>query len=128
MVGIQSLSDIPLAQFHNHGNSALSVPGTLLDGIWITGGSATTTKPATLIEPSGTTSTGWSTSGTGLGVNAPSGFVGNLVDFQLNGASLFKVPASNSINVTGSRGGNAALASLLTILATYNLITDGSSP
>lgn len=29
--------------------------------------------------------------------------------------------------VTGSRGGNAALASLLTTLATYGLITDGSS-
>lgn len=30
--------------------------------------------------------------------------------------------------VTGSRGGNAALASLLTKLATYGLIVDGSSP
>lgn len=29
--------------------------------------------------------------------------------------------------VSGSRGGNAALASLLTVLATYGLITDGSS-
>ena len=29
--------------------------------------------------------------------------------------------------VTGSRGGNAALASLLTALATYGLITDSSS-
>lgn len=29
--------------------------------------------------------------------------------------------------VSGSRGGNAALASLLTALATYGLITDGTS-
>jgi hypothetical protein len=30
--------------------------------------------------------------------------------------------------VTGSRGGNAALASLLTALAAQGLIVDGSSP
>jgi hypothetical protein len=33
----------------------------------------------------------------------------------------------NPPNVTGSRGGNAALASLLTKLASIGLITDGSS-
>jgi hypothetical protein len=44
-----------------------------------------------LIEPSGTTSTAWSTSGTGLGVNAPSGFAGNLLDLQVNGTSIFSV-------------------------------------
>lgn len=121
-------TNLAVAWFENHNNAAASLPIQLISGTWFTGGSATTTKPTLLIQPTGTTSAGWSTDGTGLGVNAPSGFVGNLVDFQLNGASLFKVPASNSINVTGSRGGNAALASLLSILATYNLITDGSSP
>lgn len=35
--------------------------------------------------------------------------------------------ASAKLTVTGSRGGNAALASLLTQLATYGLITDSSS-
>lgn len=30
--------------------------------------------------------------------------------------------------ITGSRGGNAALASLLTALASYNLITDSTTP
>jgi hypothetical protein len=30
-------------------------------GTWITGGTATTTKPQVLIEPTGTTSTAWST-------------------------------------------------------------------
>lgn len=35
--------------------------------------------------------------------------------------------ASTKQSVTGSRGGNAALASLLTALAAYGLITDGTS-
>lgn len=68
-------------------NGALSAPASAFTGTWITGGSATTTKPQVLIEPAGATSTGWSTSGTGFGVNAASGFVGNLLDLQLNGSA-----------------------------------------
>lgn len=69
-------------------SGAVSAPGFTGTGTWYTGGSATTTKPYVLIEPTGTTSTGWSTSGTGIGVNAASGFTGNLIDLQLNGASV----------------------------------------
>jgi hypothetical protein len=74
-------------------NGALSATGIAgvpfaLTGTWIgAGGTSTTTKPQVLIEPTGTTSTGWSTSGTGLGVNAASGFAGNLLDLQVNGTS-----------------------------------------
>jgi hypothetical protein len=66
---------------------AASTPPVSFTGSWFTGGTATTTKPQLLIEPTGTTSTAWSTSGTGLGVNAASGFAGNLADLQLNGTS-----------------------------------------
>lgn len=66
-------------------NGAASTPPLDITGTWFTGGTATTTKPQVLIEPSGTTSTAWSTSGTGLGVNAASGFAGNLLDLQVNG-------------------------------------------
>lgn len=75
------------------GNGALSSgagPALSLTGTWVTGGSATTTKPLMLIEPSGTTSTGWSTNGTGLGVNAASGFTGSLIDEQVSGTSRLK--------------------------------------
>jgi len=82
-------------------NSALSDPAFHSSGTWITGGDATTTKPHHLIEPSGTTSTGWSTNGTGLGINAASGSTGNLLDLQVNGSSRFKVPASGSLFETG---------------------------
>lgn len=66
---------------------AASTPPASFTGSWFTGGTATTTKPQVLIEPTGTTSTAWSTSGTGLGVNAASGFSGLLADLQLNGTS-----------------------------------------
>ena len=84
------------------GNGALSAPAITGYGTWITGGTATTTKPYALIEPTGATSTGWSTSGTGLGVNAASGFTGNLLDLQLNGAARLKVALDGSLTSMGS--------------------------
>jgi hypothetical protein len=68
-------------------NGAASTPPLELTGTWFTGGTSTTTKPQVLIEPAGATSTAWSTSGTGLGVNAASGFTGRLLDLQTNGTS-----------------------------------------
>lgn len=68
-------------------NGAASAPPMSLTGTWFTGGTSTTTKPQFLIEPAGTTSTSWSTAGTGLGINAPNGFTGNLLDLQVDGVS-----------------------------------------
>lgn len=70
-------------------NGAASAPSLHLNGTVFTGGSATTTKPLYLIEPTGTTSTGWSTSGTLLGVNAPSGFAGSVLAAQVNAVNVF---------------------------------------
>ena len=80
---------------------AASTPAESITGTWYTGGTATTTKPQLLVEPTGTTSTGWSTSGTGLGINAASGFSGNLLDAQLAGTSKYKV--SSDGDVTGGK-------------------------
>lgn len=68
---------------------AASTPPLLLNGTIFTGGSATTTKPQFLIEPAGTTSTAWKTAGTMLGVNAPTGFTGDL--FTVQRAASLKV-------------------------------------
>ena len=68
-------------------NGAASTPPITLSGTWFTGGSGTTTKPQLLVEPAGTTSTAWSTGGTGIGINAPSGFAGRLFDFKINNSS-----------------------------------------
>lgn len=82
-------------------NGAASVSNILGSGTWFTGGSATTTKPYLLIEPSGTTSNGWSTSGTGIGVNAASGFAGNLLDLQVAGVRQLSVGAGGDVAATG---------------------------
>jgi hypothetical protein len=78
-------------------NGAASAPPGTFTGTWFTGGTATTTKPQLLIEPSGATSTAWSTAGTGFGVNAASGFAGNLLDLQVNGTSKFNVTSTGLV-------------------------------
>ena len=71
----------------NSTNGAASTPVVRLTGTTFTGGTGTTTKPTFLIEPTGVTSTGWGTNGTMFGANCPSGYVGKMLDFQLNGVS-----------------------------------------
>ena len=102
-------------------NGAASTPPVLLSGTIFTGGSATTTKPAHLIEPTGTTSTAWSTSGTIYGGNAPSGFTGNLLDLQVNGSSKARLTADGKLQLNGSNViiSNGAVATLSLDL-TYN--------
>lgn len=91
----------------NSYTSVASSPAKVFTGTWFTGGTATTTKPHFLIEPTGTTSTAWSTSGTGLGVNAASGFAGRLLDLQVNGTSNFNVSSTGAfVAVGGSAGVN----------------------
>lgn len=93
-------------------NGAASTPPQKLTGTWFTGGSATTTKPQLLIEPTGATSTAWSTSGTGIGVNAASGFAGNLLDLQVNGVSEFRLAAA-SLTLGRSSGGAVAQLAII---------------
>jgi hypothetical protein len=103
-------------------NGAASAPPGAFTGTWFTGGSATTTKPQVVIEPTGTTSTAWSTSGTGLGVNAVSAFAGRLLDLQINGTSewnfsgtVFGIGEANDIAVgttTGTKIGTATTQKL----------------
>jgi hypothetical protein len=85
-------------RFINSYNATASSPAKAFTGTWFTGGTSTTTKPQVVIEPTGTTSTSWSTSGTGFGVNAASGFVGRLLDLQLNGTSNFNVNSTGRVS------------------------------
>ena len=91
----------PTASLHVGSNGAASNPGLKLSGSWFTGGDSTTTKPQALIEASGATSSGWSTSGTGLGINAPSGFAGRMIDVKLNGTSAFALNEAGGISILG---------------------------
>jgi hypothetical protein len=68
------------------GNGVASNSTFSLGGTPFTGGTGTTTFPYMGFNQ-GTAATTWSTAGTELGMNAPSGFVGNLLDFRINGGS-----------------------------------------
>jgi hypothetical protein len=94
-------------RFISNLNGAASAPPATLTGTWFTGGTATTTKPQLLLEPAGTTSTAWSTAGTGLGINATSGFTGRLLDLQVNGTNALAVTSAGNI----VRAGNTVISS-----------------
>lgn len=91
-------------------NGAASAPPMSLTGTWFTGGLASTTKPQLLIEPAGTTSTSWSTAGTGLAVNAASGFTGDLAWFGINGTKLVGISTSTSASLEITRADNHGIA------------------
>jgi hypothetical protein len=86
-------------RFINSVANAASAPAGLFSGQWFTTGTSTTTKPAVNIEQSGATSTGWSTAGTGLGVNSASTFEGRLLDLQKNATSRFYVSSEGVVNI-----------------------------
>lgn len=80
----------------NSVNGAASTPALKFTGTVYNGGNATTNKPLLLVEPSGTTSTGWGTTGTALGVNLPSGTAWTFIDCQIAGTSAFKVTTDST--------------------------------
>ena len=84
-------------------NGASGAPALKLSGSIFTGGGTTNTKPHLLLEPAGTTTTGWDTNGTMLGINAPSGFAGALLVGKVNGTHHFYYDA----NLTAFRVANA---------------------
>lgn len=99
-------------------SAAASKPALTITTPPFTGGTATTTKPTFLIEPASTTSTGWSTSGTALGVNGPTGFAGNLADLQVSGTSKMKVDSTGFITANNMPVMKALNANFTTTAAT----------
>jgi hypothetical protein len=115
-------------RFINSYNATASSPAKAFTGTWFTGGTATTNKPQVLIEPTGTTSTAWSTSGTGLGVNAASTFSGNLLDLQKNGTSIAKITNDGSIFLNAQSTGFSYYSNGLLLVAnsTYSVYFEAS--
>lgn len=90
------------------GTSALAFTGTLL-----TGGTGTSNRPHVYINQGVTAPTTWSTSGTEIGVNAPSGFAGNFFDFHVNGGvSLAKLDSGGNLTVTSCSGCSGSATSI----------------
>jgi hypothetical protein len=83
-------------RFINSYSSVSLAPAKAFTGTWATGFGATNTKPHLLIEPTGASSGAWSPNGTGLGVNAASGFTGNVLDLQVNGTSRASVNSAGT--------------------------------
>ena len=98
-------------------DGAASTPAMALTGSVFSGGNTATTKPLALIEPSGTTSAGWDTAGTGIGVNLPTAFAGNALDIQKEGVSVARFRSDGSLfansvaisSVYDSSGANAII-------------------
>lgn len=105
-------------------NGAVSVPAVAITGTISNVGSATTNKPLVLIEAPGTTSTAWSTAGTGLAVNAASAFTGNMIDLQLNGSSKFLVSSSGTTLGAALTYGGVTLSNAVT--GTGNMVLSAS--
>ena len=103
-------------------NAGASTAVVGFTGTLFTGGTATTTFPQLLFQPTGTTAvTTWSTGGTPLGMNLVSGFAGNFLDFHVAGAaSVFKVGSTGAItsndDFTFSTGSSSLLWTGRTIL------------
>lgn len=85
----------------NTKSGAASAPALTLTGNPFTGGSGTTTVPLDYLNQ-GTAPTTWSTNGTEFGINAPSGFTGNFLDFRVNGGSCVFCVASTGALTLGS--------------------------
>lgn len=82
-------------------NAAASTPGVIFSGATF-GGNGTNSTPLVYIN-AGTAPTTWSNGGTEFGINAASGFAGNMFDFHLNGGtSLIHMDTAGNLTVAGA--------------------------
>jgi len=91
-------------------NGAADASPVRISGTWFAGTSANS-LPALYVSPTGTSAgTSWATAGTGIGVNAPAAFAGNLLDLQVNGTAILNATAVGGISAPRSAldGGNLA--------------------
>jgi hypothetical protein len=77
---------------------------------WTGTETASTSSAMVYIDPAATATSTFSANGTLLGINAASGFVGNAIDVQLNGANKFTVAGST---------GNVATQGTLSVIGAY---------
>ena len=93
------------------GAGAASTASANFTGTVFTGGSTTTTFPNVYLNY-GTAPTTFSTSGTLLGINEPSGFAGNVLDVHANGGvTLVNITAAGAVNGVGINGGTSGVSS-----------------
>lgn len=114
-------------------NGAVSTSPLLISGTIFTGGTATTTFPQFLVQPSAAAAfTAWSTAGTVSGINTGSGFSGDMVNYVTT-FSVFKVSSAGNVTANGSVTAGSQLitsktgaASAAAILASGSIFTGGT--
>lgn len=112
--GVSTLTvDLTNGYLTESANAAVSAPAVSLKGSVFTGGTGTTTVPYMYFNQGASQPSTWSTSGTIIGINAVSGFAGNLIDARVNGSSTvaFAVSQNGSLNVQSglTSGGNVTV-------------------
>lgn len=81
-----------------------STSGLTLKGSLISGGSGTTTIPQLYLNYGAVAPTSWNSNGQIFGINAPSGYSGDLISCHINGAgTIFELLATGSLSL-GSGG------------------------
>jgi hypothetical protein len=115
--------DGPLASFADANTAGNAATGYFTFTTQSTSGTAPT------ISVSGSTNNSIKILAKGTGTALISGAGTGAVQLGISGDKISFLGATPVVKgtVTGSAGGNAALASLLTLLASYGLITDGST-
>lgn len=105
-------------------SSSTGAAFTMTSTTWVgTSGTGTTAVPFMYLN-GGTAPTTWSASGTGLGLNAPSGFAGNFLDLHLNGsASVFKIASTGIMTIGAGASFNGSLINSFTGLGSTSVIT-----
>jgi hypothetical protein len=103
------------------GPLAASTSALTITGAPYTAGTATTNFPNLYLND-GAAPTTFSTAGTEIGINAPSGFTGNLLDAHINGAgSVFSV-SSTGAGTFGAAGGTPTISLLGSTSGTATII------
>ena len=108
---------------------AASTPGYLSIAAPFTGGTGSTTFPLMHFTATGASSiSDFSTSGTYIGVNGPSGFAGNFLDFHVNGAaSVFKVASTGAITSASLSASSAVCTDGSKVLTTSGCSAGGNT-
>lgn len=94
---------LSLGRLQSNTAGAASASAVSVLGAPFTGGSGTTTFPLIYANSGVTAPTTFSTAGTFIGFNAPSGFTGNFFDCHVNGgSSLVTINSAGTISASGS--------------------------
>lgn len=111
----------------NSYSGTASNPALLLSGAPFAAGTATTNKPALLLEDS-LNSTAWSTSGTYLGINVAGTFGGNAIDIQYDGSPVTTFDAFGDATLAGSLQSSGVIASGVVEGAYFKADSGSTSP